>query len=87
MGFTNEMKFITSAVSDILKEISQVAESEIERELINVCYSAIEKNKDRIISEVKKKHLVACHTTLLHSMDSNGMHLEFSFKPKSEPLK
>jgi len=81
------VKFITSSVDEILKEISLVAEAEIERGLTEIVAAAIEKNKDQLLKKVMKQYSYSCHATLIRAMDSQGMKLEFSFKPKNEDIK
>lgn len=78
------MKSVTTSLNDVLKDLTELAERQIDEELTRVAMFAIEQHKQRIVDEVKNRYVVACYTRLVQSMDRDGLYLEFSFQPKKE---
>ena len=79
-----DMKTITEPIGNIMRDLSKLAEDEIERQLTEVCLSAIEQRRGAIVEQVTKKYKMSCTSALVQLMDSSGMALQFSFTPKTQ---
>lgn len=77
-------KVISEPIGKVLKELSAIAEKQIEEELEKVCRQAIEQHHRKIINDVTNKYKVACNSALVQMMDSAGMALQFTFVPKEK---